>query len=151
MSSHSFEVTTVAKAPRENVWALVSDGAGWKSWAGVVPSSLEREGDPPPDGVGAIRLLGPRPFSSREEVVVWEPPSRLGYVILSGVPVRNYRADIRLSESVAGDGIQVTTIKWSATFDSKGPVPGALMRIGLGAMIGRFARRAARHAAAVAA
>lgn len=140
----------MANAPRERVWALVSDGAGWKDWAGVVKSSLEREGSPPPDGVGAIRLLGPRPFGSREEVIVWEPPSHLGYVILSGVPVRNYRADINLSESIADDGSQVTLIDWSAKFDAKLPGTGALLRVGLGAMIGRFARRAARQAASVA-
>ena len=148
MGSQTFNVTTVARAPRERVWALVSDGAGWKNWAGVMTSSLEREGDPPPDGVGAIRKLGPRPFGSREEVVVWEPPSHLGYVILSGMPVRNYRADIHLKEETGAGGSDVTTvIEWSASFDPKIPGTGALLRTGLAAIIGRFAKRAARHAA----
>jgi uncharacterized protein YndB with AHSA1/START domain len=156
MGTHSFIVTTVANAPREKVWALFADGARWKDWAAVVKSSLEREGLPPPDGVGSIRRLGPPPFASREEVVVWEPPSHLGYVILSGMPVRNYRADIRLTESaggavggaaVAGDASKVTTvIEWSATFDPKIPRTGALLKVGLGAILGRFAKRAARYA-----
>ena len=149
--SQSFSVTKVAHAPRDKVWELVSDGAGWKSWAGVLKSSLEREGDPPPDGVGAIRRLGPPPFGSREEVVVWEPPTHLGYVILSGIPVRNYRADIKLSETPPKDGERVTAgvttvIEWSATFDPKLPGTGALLRVGLKALISRFASRAARHA-----
>ena len=46
MSSHSFEVTTVAKAPREKVWALVSDGAGWKDWAGVMQVLARTRGRP---------------------------------------------------------------------------------------------------------
>lgn len=151
MRSQSYNVTRVSKAPREKVWGLVSDGAGWKDWAGVMKSSLEREGDPPPDGVGAIRRLGPRPFSSREEVVVWEPPSHLGYVILSGMPVRNYRADIKLREEAAPDGNGMTTvIEWSATFDPKLPGTGGLLRAGLRAMIGRFATRVAHYAEKVA-
>ncbi len=186
VGSQSFKVTRVANAPRESVWALVADGARWKDWAGVIKSSLEREGEPPPDGVGAIRRLGPPPFRSREEVVVWEPPSHLGYVILSGMPVRNYRADIKLTERIdggagaragvggaeagvggaggvaaggvgaggvgAGGGSRTTTvIEWSATFDPKLPGTGALLRAGIGAMIGRFASRAARNAEKVSA
>ena len=60
------------------------------------------EGEPPPDGVGAIRQLGMGFLGSREEVVEWDAPSHLGYVILSSMlPVRNYRADIFLEESSA--------------------------------------------------
>jgi uncharacterized protein YndB with AHSA1/START domain len=158
MGTHSFIVTRVANAPREKVWALFADGARWKDWAGVVKSSLERKGVPAPDGVGAIRRLGPSPFASREEVVVWEPPSHLGYVILSGMPVRNYRADIRLTERVggavgaaedvgaSGTSKVTTVIEWSATFDPKVPGTGALLKVGLGAILGRFAKRAARYA-----
>lgn len=75
---------------------------------------------------------------------MWEPPSHLGYVILSGMPVRNYRADIHLNEETGADGSDVTTvIEWSASFDPKIPGTGALLRTGLGAIIGRFAKRAA--------
>lgn len=149
MASQSFSVTRVASAPREKVWALVSTTSSWKDWAGVMRSSLEREGEPPPDGVGAIRRLGPPVIGSREEVVEWEPPSHLGYVILSSaVPAKNYRADIRLEERTPSDGSPVTTvIEWSATFDPKVPGTGALVRSGLKAMISRFARLAALYAA----
>ncbi len=79
---------------------------------------------------------------------MWEPPSHLGYVILSGMPVRNYRADIHLNEETGADGSDVTTvIEWSASFDPKIPGTGALLRTGLGAIIGRFAKRAAWYAA----
>jgi hypothetical protein len=147
MARQSFSVTRATEAPREAVWALVSNAASWKDWAGVLVSSLEKEGDPSPDGVGAIRKLGPRPFGSREQVVVWEPPYHLGYVILSGIPVRNYRADIILREVPAsGSDPAETTITWSATFDAKLPGTGALLRVVLKAMIGRFAERAVSHA-----
>lgn len=148
MASQHFNVTQVASAPRETVWALVSTASSWKDWAGVMRSTLEREGDPPPDGVGAIRVLGPPVLGSREQVVEWEAPSHLGYVILSGPPVKNYRADIRLAEKTPLDGSAVTTlIEWSATFDPKIPGTGALMRTVLKAVISRFCGRAARYAA----
>jgi uncharacterized protein YndB with AHSA1/START domain len=149
MASQSFSVTRIANAPREKVWALVSTASSWKDWAGVMRSSLDREGDPPPDGVGAIRHLGPPVVGSREQVVEWDPPSHLGYVILnSAVPVKNYRADIRLEETTPSDGSPVTTIiEWSATFDPKVPGTGALVRSALKAMVSRFARRAASYAA----
>ena len=148
MASQGFSVTRVASAPREKVWALVSTASSWKDWAGVMRSSLEREGDPPPDGVGAIRVLGPRFVGSREEVVEWEPPAHIGYVILSGVPVKNYRADIWLEEKTAPEGSSVTTvIAWSGSFDPKVPGTGPLMRTVLRAIISRFARRAAVYAA----
>lgn len=48
-----------------------------------MPSTgLERAGAPTPDGVGAIRRLGFGPMGSREEVVAFEPPTHLGYVLL---------------------------------------------------------------------
>jgi Polyketide cyclase / dehydrase and lipid transport len=147
MGRYSFRVIKTSSAPREKVWALVSNGAGWKDWAGVLRSSLEREGQPPPDGVGSIRRLGIPPLGSREEVVEWDPPSHLGYVILSGMPVRNYRADIRLEDRVAGDGVsKMTIIDWSATFDPMVPGTGAVVRASLRAVIAHFAQRAARQA-----
>jgi uncharacterized protein YndB with AHSA1/START domain len=148
MASQSYVVTRVASAPREKVWDLVSTASSWKDWAGVMRSSLEREGDPAPDGVGAIRHLGLPVLGSREEVVEWEPPSHLGYVILSGLPVKNYRADIRLEEVAPSDGSPVTTlIEWSGTFDPKVPGTGPLLKAALRRIISRFAARAASHAA----
>jgi len=148
MTSQRFSVTRTSSAPREKVWALVSAASTWKDWAGVMRSSVETEGDPPPDGVGSIRHLGPPVLGSREQVVEWEPPSHLGYVILSGMPVRNYRADINLGELTAEDGsASGTVIEWSATFDPRYPATGAMVRVALRAMISRFAGRAARYAA----
>jgi hypothetical protein len=117
----------------------------------VVRSYLEREGEPPPDGVGAIRHLGVGSIGSREEVVEWDAPSHLGYVILNGMlPVRNYRADVFLEETEPASGgaaaTTATLIRWSGTFDPVVPGTGALMRSVLHAIISRFAARAARYA-----
>ena len=79
--------------------------------------SLEREGDPPPDGVGCIRVVTRRPLRVREQITEVEAPSRLAYRLLSGLPVRHYVGQTTLT----GDGRE-TDIRWTIDFTS--PVPG---------------------------
>jgi hypothetical protein len=80
-------------------------------------------------------------IGSREEVVAWEPPHHLGYTIVKGFPVRNYRADVELTPDGSG-----TLITWSSTFDEKIPGTGRLME----AVIARISRGFASDAAAYA-
>ena len=139
----SYEVTAVSSAPPEKVFALLADGAGWSEWAGpmIVKSWWEREGTPAPGGVGAIRALGLGKVGSREEIVAYEPPHLLAYTILSGLPVRDYRADVRLSPEGGG-----TRIDWTGTFTPKLPGTGAVLRRFLLTTIGSFSRRLAKQA-----
>jgi uncharacterized protein YndB with AHSA1/START domain len=140
----SYEVSAVSDAPPDKVFALLADGAGWSRWAGpmVVRSWWEREGTPPPGGVGAIRALGLKRVGSREEIVAYDPPRHLAYTILSGLPVRDYRADVRLEPEGAG-----TRITWGGSFEPKLPGTGAAIRLFLVTTVGDFTRRLARHAA----
>jgi uncharacterized protein YndB with AHSA1/START domain len=133
-------------APPGVVFAILADSARWPDWAGplIRHGSVEREGTPPPGGVGAIRRLGTTRFFSREEIVAYDPPHHLAYVILSGQPVRNYRAEVTLTPSdVDGGG---THISWRATFDPRIPGTGPLLRRYLGAIVGGFTRRLAAYA-----
>lgn len=125
----------------EVVWPLVGEAARWKEWSFLTRSGLEREGEPAPDGVGAIRSFTSFGIGSREEVVVWEPPLHLGYVILAGFPVRNYRGDVVLTAESGR-----TTLSWSASFDTKIPGTGRLMQEVLFLIIGRFAAGVVRAA-----
>lgn len=140
----SYLVVGHSAAPPDQVFAVLADGAGWSRWAGpmVVKSWWEREGTPAPGGVGAIRALGMKRIGSREEIVAYDPPAHLAYTILSGLPVRDYRADVRLTPQGSG-----THIEWSGTFTPK--VPGTAGAIGafLRLTIGSFVRRLARFAA----
>lgn len=142
--TESFEVVARSTAAPARVFALLADGAGWSRWAGplVRKSSWECEGTPPPGGVGAIRRLGSSRFYSREQIVDYDPPARLGYVLLSGQPVRDHRADVRLEPD--GDG---TRIVWRETFRPIVPGTGSLLRWWLRAVVASFARRLAEHAA----
>lgn len=104
-------------------------------------SDLVQTGDPPPDGVGAVRRFTRYGIGSREQVTVWDPPHRLGYTILKGFPVRNYRADVRCTPDGSG-----TSIRWTASFDTKIPGTGRLMVAVLTMVVGRFATGVARYA-----
>ena len=142
-SVSSYEVSTVSAAPPEKVFEVLADGAGWSRWAGpmIVRSWWEREGTPQPGGVGAIRALGMKHVGSREEIVAYDPPRHLAYTILSGLPVRDYRADVRLEPDGAG-----TRIVWGGTFVPKVPGTGGMLRLFLLTTIGSFSRRLAKYA-----
>ncbi len=72
---------------------------------------------------------------------MFEPPSVLGYKLLSGLPLRDYEARISLSD----DG-QQTAIRWRSEFDPKIPGTGGLIRRELDRVIADAAERAAREA-----
>ena len=102
---------------------------------------LVRDGDPPPDGVGAIRRFAWGPGGSREEVVAWEPPYHLGYVTLSGLPVRDYRADVRLARDGSG-----TVVTWRSTFETLVPGTGRIMHLIVSRLVRGFAASVCRYA-----
>lgn len=139
----AFTVTATSAAPREAVFALLADAASWSRWAGplILRSWWEREGEPPPGGVGAIRRLGWGRASSREEIVAYDRPHHLAYVLLDTFPVRGYRGDVDLLPHGTG-----TLITWSARFDPALPGSAPLLRGLLRGLVGSFARRLARAA-----
>lgn len=141
MTHYVVRVGRIIEAPIEVVWDMIADARGFSSWGFMSHSSLEREGTPTPDGVGAIRNLGTGSFISREEVVVFEPPTHLGYVLLAGLPISNYRADVRLEPL----GERRCRIAWVGTFESKG-LTGAIIQRFLTMVLGDFVRRLAKVA-----
>jgi hypothetical protein len=66
---------------------------------------LERPGSLERNGVGAIRalhLLGP---PTREQVTEYDPPRRLRYRLLSGLPFRHYVGEVTVAPSGAGSSV----------------------------------------------
>jgi uncharacterized protein YndB with AHSA1/START domain len=140
---HAIVATARSAASPERVFAVLEDGPGWKDWAGFPLAEYEREGTPGPHGVGAVRRLGNRFASTREEVVAYDPPRHFAYRILSGLPVKEYRADVTLTPDRTG-----TTIDWASTFVPKVPGTGWLLAPFLRMFLRLFARALARHAEA---
>ena len=138
----SYEVRARSAAPPQQVFDLLADATTWRRWAGpmVLQSWWEHEGDPPPGGIGAIRRLGVRGASSREQIVAYEPPRHLGYVWMTRV-IRDYRADVRLEPDGTG-----TTIVWGGSFVPTLLGPGPVMRRFFLLTVGGFARRLATFA-----
>jgi Polyketide cyclase / dehydrase and lipid transport len=136
------ETKAHSAADREAVWRVVANAPSWSRWGAWQKAELEREGDPPPGGVGAIKALARRPLVSREEVTVFEPPSRFGYRLLSGLPLRGYEATITLDEAAGGG----TDITWRSQFEPKIPLTGAFFRRSLQKFIQDTAERLAREA-----
>jgi hypothetical protein len=145
VTEYSFAAEATSSATPDAVFALLADATRWKEWAGpfIRESFWEREGTPPPGGIGAIKRLGGRPIYSREETVEYDPPRRYAYVILSGQPVTRYKAVVELAPLEGGTG---THIRWSSTFEPKVAATGRFMRWYLSKIIAGFTRRLAAYA-----
>jgi len=143
--AYSFELRSRSAAPPDVVFRVLADVPRWREWAGpfVRRSSFEREGTPAPGGVGAIRRLGAPPLFAREEIVAFDPPHGLSYVLRSGMPLREYRADVSLTASASGEG---TDIVWRGTLTPRFPGTGAALRAFLVFTVGRLARGLAPYA-----
>jgi hypothetical protein len=72
---------------------------------------LERKGDSERLGVGAIRVMSTRISRVRERIIDAEPGTRFSYRLLSGLPLKDYRADVELT--AVGEG---TRIVWICQF-----------------------------------
>ena len=96
MGRRHIEVTAHSQAGPNAVFALLADGSSWPRWSPIEPFELERQGDPPPEGVGAIRVFRRGRTTGRDQIVEVVPNRRLGYVSRSGLPVRDYRAHVDL-------------------------------------------------------
>jgi uncharacterized protein YndB with AHSA1/START domain len=104
MASFTY-VREVAASP-ETVFDVLTDHRRYADITPLLKSELEREGEPAPNGVGAIRVLGAVGPPLREEVIAFVPPSRFSYKMLSGAPARDHVGTVSLEP--AGTGTRIT-------------------------------------------
>jgi Polyketide cyclase / dehydrase and lipid transport len=133
------QVHTRAKA--NAVYALLRDGASWPRWTSIDSFELERAGEPEPEGVGAIRVFHRGKVAGRDQVAELVLDRRFSYLHLSGLPVRDYRADVDLEPEAEG-----TRIRWCISFTPKVPGTGWLWRWAIGQFITQSARGLAAYA-----
>ena len=141
MANHSYDIEATSTAPIELVFEVIADAPGWSRWnKSIGRASWETEGDPAPWGVGAVRALGAKSGPlSKERIVEFDAPTHQAYVIVSGpMPVKGYRADVRLTSTPEGG----THISWKGSWKTRVPgVSGFLTK-----MVRGFASGAAKEA-----
>jgi hypothetical protein len=135
------EVTT--KGTPEAVFKLLIDGSTWPQWSPIDSFELVKPGLGTPEGVGAVRIFRTGRTTSTERVSMVEPNVMFSYVLVSGLPLRDYKAVVTLEPR---DG--VTVIHWRSTFRAKIPGSGWLYRRQLSLFIGHLLNGLALEAAA---
>src|SRR5690349_14495555 len=117
MARHrTIDITVRSAATADAIYALLADGPTWPDWSPIDGFELERAGDPPPEGVGAIRRFRRGRTTGRDEITELVAGRRLGYTALSGLPVVDYHAQVDVEPDGAG-----ATIHWHSSFLPKYP------------------------------
>ena len=86
-----------SRATPAAVFSLLKNSDTWPRWSLFDSFELERAGNDERFGVGAIRSFSTRVTKSRERVTELIPNQKLSYVLLSGLPLRNYQAVVTLA------------------------------------------------------
>ena len=143
----SFRYVRQVAAPPETVFDVLTDHRRYTEITPLRRAELEREGEPTPNGLGAIRVLSALPGPPmREEIIGYERPSRFSYKILSGLPVRDHVGTVELKP--ADGGTEVTyAVKTTPTIPLAGPVFMAILKKAIRDLIGGVAKESERRAA----
>lgn len=143
----SFTYTRQIAAPPETVFDVLTDHRGYADITPMRRSDLEREGEPAPNGVGAIRALHSIGPPLREEVIVFEAPSRFSYKLVSGAPVRDHVGTVQLAAE--GSGTRVTyAVKTTPTVPLGGAAVVAVVRQAIKQLLNGITTESERQAAA---
>ena len=130
-------VSRTIPAPADAVFDVLADHANYDRFRPIHDSELIREGDPAPNGVGALRRIKVRPLTFDEEVTVYERPTRLDYLIVKlNVPFQHHGGSITLTPD--GDG---THVDWQSSFTVPTPVLGGIEELAWKPVLARGFRR----------
>jgi uncharacterized protein YndB with AHSA1/START domain len=113
-------VTRTIPGSPEPIFDLLADHANYNRFRPIHGSKLLREGEPAPNGVGALREIKVRPLVFEEEITAYESPSRLDYLIVKlNVPFEHHGGTITLTPD--GDA---TRVDWRSSFTVPTPLIG---------------------------
>lgn len=143
----SFTLFREVKAPPETVFEVLTDHRRYAEITPIRRSELEREGEPAPNGVGAIRVLSSVGPPLREETIVYEPSRRFSYKLLSGAPLRDHVGTVALEPD--GGGTKLTyAVRTQPTIPVVGGVAVAVAKFGVKQLVDGIVRESERRAAA---
>ena len=143
MKRREINVTAVTPATAEVVYGLLADHTTWPAWSTIESVEIERPGDPPPEGVGAIRVNRRGRTTGRDEILELVPGRRFKYASLSGLPIRDYIGEVELSPASGGG----TSIHWHSSFFPKTPGTGWVLERGIRKFLDECASGLAEYAA----
>src|SRR6201993_1546693 len=137
-----FTLRHTTTAPIEKVFDVLTDHRGMADYVPLLRrSTLDREGTPAPNGVGAVRRLEAVGPAIVEEIIDYQRPTRYAYKMLSGAPVRDHVGTVELRE--AGTG---TEVSWHLRSTPKIPGANWLLSAVLHRAIGELLKGAVRTA-----
>jgi uncharacterized protein YndB with AHSA1/START domain len=102
-----FTLTRTTTASIETVFDALTDHRAIADYVWAVRrSTLDREGTPAPNGVGAVRRLEALGPAIVEEIIEYQRPTSYAYKMISGAPVRDHVGTVALRE--VGTGTEVS-------------------------------------------
>ena len=110
----TISATAHSNADAATVFSVLKDAPNWPRWSMFDAVELNRPGRDEPHGVGSIRTFITKISRSREEVVELVQDRRLAYVLLAGLPFRNYQAVVEIEPELTG-----SRVTWSCSFYPK--------------------------------
>jgi uncharacterized protein YndB with AHSA1/START domain len=143
----SFTLVRDVAASPETVFDVLTDHRRYAEITPMRRSELEREGEPAPNGVGAIRVLHSVGPPLREEVIAYRAPSRFSYKLLSGAPVRDHVGTVELTPQ--GEGTKVVyALRTFPTLPLVGPLVVAVVKLAIERLLDGVSRESERRATA---
>lgn len=143
----SFTYERQVSAPPETVFEVLTEHRRYSEITRLRKSVLEREGEPSPDGVGAIRVLSSVGPPLREEVLAYEPPARFSYKLLSGAPLRDHVGTVQLTARDGGTRM-VYAVRTTPTLPLVGAAVVGVAKLGVKSLIDGISAESERRAAA---
>ena len=130
----SFTINRTVNAPVERVFDKLTDHRAYAQMTPMRKSTLDREGTPAPNGVGAVRRLALAGPPIVEEVVGYERPTFFAYKAVKGLPVSEHLGEVRLRD-VGGRTEMTYTVSFTAKIPRTEPVVGVVLRQAVGALV----------------
>ncbi|MHB1890652.1 MAG: SRPBCC family protein [Acidimicrobiales bacterium] len=122
MSQLSVEAEGTTRAGPEVVWSLVANANTFPQW-GPWKDGGYRPASPGPSHEGSVQCFRyGRRTTSVEQILEIDELRRVAYTVVSGIPVKNYRAEVTLTPTSTGG----TSIHWAASWDKT--LMGSLVR-----------------------
>ncbi len=122
MRQLSVEAEGTTRAGPEVVWSLVANANTYPQW-GPWNDGGYRPPSTGPSHEGSVQWLRyGRRTTSVEQILEVDELRRVAYTVVSGIPVKNYRAEVTFTPTSSGG----TSIRWAASWDKT--LMGSLVR-----------------------